>query len=156
SITTQGLDTYDLIYNIAGALTTGDELSTSATAINNFTKAGAQVLTLNKPLTTKGTFSLNAGTLTASGNAVTLNRATNTISATANFNDLNVNGPLTQATATTTTIVGNIAVGTGANTGAITFTAGTTTFNGTTLISNSGGSITFFTVTVNAGHALTT
>ncbi len=152
------VDVYDLTYNIGAILTTGAELS--LTAIRAFTKAGASTLTLNKDLITTGTFTLSAGTLTANGNAVTLNGATSTITGTAasNFAALNVNGPLTKSSTGATTITGNVVVGTGTSIGAINFTAGTTTFKGTTLITNSGsGSISLFTVTASTtANALTT
>lgn len=141
------LGVYDLTYNNAVVLTTGDELSSSSTLIRNFTKQGSSSVTLNKDLTVNGNFLLNAGTFTASTFSTTLNGSTNQISSTATFAALNVNAPLTQATGTATRINGNLVVG---SAGSINFTAGTTTFGGSTIITNNGiGSIAFKAVAIS-------
>lgn len=140
------LGVYDLTYNNAAALTTGDELSSSTSAIRNFTKQGAAAITLNKDLTVNGNFLVSAGTFTSSTFATTLNGTSNQLSSTTTFAALNLNGPLTQSTATATRINGNLTLGTS---GSIAFTAGTLTFGGSTTVTNNGGSISLNAVVIS-------
>jgi len=141
---------YDLTYNIGASLIAGSEVSTSVhNFVFNITGVIARTLTLNSPLTTSGTFSLNGtagglGTFTAGNNAIALGGAS-TIGITANFNALTVNDALSQASNTTTTITGTAAVPPNINltigtSGSISFTAGTIAFSGT-----AGGTVTKFT-----------
>lgn len=142
------LGVYDLVYNVASNIGTGPELSTSASAIRNFSKSGSSTLSLSSNATVNGVLDLQNGTLNAASTTFGIN------------GDIVSNAPATLTSATVvfggnTTVAGSTALTFGnvtvngtfspginfnvngnlANNGTLNATAGTVTFGGTTAIS---------------------
>jgi len=63
---------YDVVYNNSGALTTGVELPTNSTDLDDLTKQGAGTLNLNSSITVNGILTLSSGIFDAGANGVTL------------------------------------------------------------------------------------
>lgn len=142
------LGVYDLVYNVASNIGTGPELSTSASAIRNFSKSGSATLSLSSNATVNGVLDLQNGILNAASTTFGIN------------GDIVSNAPATLTSATVvfggnTTLAGSTALTFGnvtvngtfspginfnvngnlANNGTLNATAGTVTFGGTTAIS---------------------
>jgi len=134
---------YNVVYNIGNPITTGVELLTSATALQNLTKQGGATLTVDQATTVNGILTLSSGTFDPLSNALTLEgnlvsnaasdfnsnlvtfAGTTTISGLTvpSFNDLTVSG-----SSSLTTPSGSMTVsGTTTNSG--TFNASSTTLN---------------------------
>jgi hypothetical protein len=163
---------YDVLYANIGAINTGSELPISASVLNNLTKQGAGVTTLNQALvtingnftTTAGTFACGANSISLAGNYIsnaaltTLAGATFTFTgATAvlsgsvipAFRNLTVTGGLTPSVGYN--VSANYAVGVGATVNA---GSGTVTFNGTSTVTNNG-TMNLNAVSIGAGFTMT-
>lgn len=167
--------TYDLQYTNNVTLSTGAELPTSTTALNNLTKLGTSTLTVTKNITINGDLTVSAGTITDGGTARTINLDGNYVSGgtastwsatgtTFNFSGLSVStfsGAISPAfnvlnfandvnISSGFSVTGNLTVSSGKS---VTATAGTCTFSGTTTLTNNG-TLNLFGVTIPAGGTL--
>lgn len=167
--------TYDVQYTNNVTLSTGAELPTSTTALNNLTKLGTSTLTLTKNITINGDLTVSAGIITDGGTARTINLDGNYISGgtastwnatgtTFNFSGLSVStfsGAISPAfnvlnfandvnISSGFSVTGNLTVSVGKT---VTATAGTCTFSGTTTLTNNG-TLNLFGVTIPAGGTL--
>ncbi len=144
---------FNLVYDIANATATGNEMPTTTNTITNLTKQGSATLTLNKNITVNGDMTLsngvfNAGSqtiifegglvLNATGSfssATTIFDGTTTISGSVNpdFGNVTVNNGAALTLNNTTLIGGNLV-----SNGTINPGTGTVTFDGTTTISGTG------------------
>ncbi|MEO1052808.1 MAG: T9SS type A sorting domain-containing protein [Bacteroidota bacterium] len=158
---------YDVIYDAGGAMSTGVELPTSATELNDLTKNGSGTVTLGSNVTVNGVLTLSNGTFDAGSNQVTLDGnfvsnatstltnstfvfATSTIlsgSASPSFNNVTVSGVFTPNL--NYQINGNLV-----NNGTLNAGTGSVTFGGTTAITGSA-TPSFNGVTINAASSLT-
>ena len=158
---------YDVIYDIANPISSGNELPSSATALNNLTKLGAAQLTLASGITVNGDLTLTNGIFDASTNNIDfkgnfISNATSSLTSSAltfsgttvisgsqtpTFNDITVTGTLTPPT--NLNINGNLV-----NNGTLNAGSGTVTFGGTTAITGSSTS-SFNNVVINATNSLT-
>lgn len=152
---TPGGSSYNVLYTNTANINTGAELPTTASVLNDLTKQGVGVTTLNQSLLTiNGNLTLSAGTFAVGANSVTLggNFTANSIFTTAAgstftftgnstlsgstapaFTGLVVNGSLTPSISYG--VNGNYTVG---SSGVVNAGSGTVTFGGTTLITNNG------------------
>jgi hypothetical protein len=150
-------NTYNLVYDAGSAITTGPELTSSATALNNVTKLGSSTVTLTKAITINGDLILSNGNFNASTFGVTLkddlisNAPANfetsalvfaggtTISGNTppNFNNFTINSgsALNLGAGTTVNVSGNIT-----NNGDIFGATSTIVFDGNTLLDGGGTS----------------
>lgn len=163
---------YNVTYSNNGAINTGAELPSTSTVLNDLTKLGTGVTTLNQALVTiNGNLTLTAGTFAVSTNSITLignfvsnatlsslagsifsfngANATLTGAVSPTFNNLNVNGGFTSST--NYRINGNLIIGL---TGNINPGTATVSFGGTTVITNNG-TINFNAVTILAASTMT-
>lgn len=158
---------YDVIYDIATGISSGNELPSSSTALNNLTKLGSAQLTLASDITINGDFTLTNGPFDASTNSIDfkgnfISNATSSLTSSAltfsgttvisgsqtpTFNDITVTGVLTPPS--NLNINGNLV-----NSGTLNAGSGTVTFGGTTAISGSSTS-SFNNVVVSSSNALT-
>jgi len=167
-------DSYNLIYDIASATSSGPELPGNATDLNNLTKDGAAELTLavSSDPTINGILTLTSGNLNIGANSVTLegnlvNNAssmltsgsftfsgTTTISGGTDitFGDITVSGTLNLPSDPSNTDVG--INGNLVNNGTVTAGNRTTTFGGTTSITGTG-TTSLNNVTINGSSTLT-
>jgi hypothetical protein len=143
---------YNIIYNFSNPATTGPELLSSSTAINNLTNNGSSTVTLGSAVTINGILTLTNGVFNAGSNAVTMKGnfvsnatatftsntvtmgGTTTVSGTTapTFNNLTVSGTFTPNT--NYQVNGNIVNNGTYNAGS----AALVTFGGTTAITGSG------------------
>jgi hypothetical protein len=172
------LGVYDLTYTNTAAVTTGPELTTSSTALRNFTKqSGTGTVNLNSNVVVNGNLSITSGTVAAStfnvavGGNMTANAnftqsspatftfATNSpthsltgTAATVTFGALTINGALTISRSAT--IGGNLDI---LASSSFTATSGTIAFSGNpSIITNNGGSnVVFSALNINTGATLT-
>jgi hypothetical protein len=158
---------YDIVYDIASAISTGVELLSSTTALDDLTKIGSATLTLDKGITINGILTLTSGTLDAGANSIdfkgnfvsnspsTLTSSSLTFSGittisggtTPTFNNITVTGTLTPPT--NLNINGNLV-----NNGTLNAGAGTVTFGGITAITGSSTS-SFNNVSISGSSTLT-
>ncbi|MCE2996815.1 MAG: hypothetical protein LW863_14535, partial [Flammeovirgaceae bacterium] len=168
---TPGGTSYNVVYTNTANINTGAELPASASVLNNLTKQGAGITTLNQSLVTvNGNLTLSAGTFAAGANSVSLagnftanstftTAAGSTFTITGNstlsgsiapiFRDLVVNGTLTPSISYG--VNGNYTVGAS---GTVNAGSGTVTFGGTTAITNSGV-MNLNAVTITAAFSMT-
>lgn len=168
---TPGGSSYNLLYNITAPINTGPEMPSTATVLNNLTKQGTAVLTLNQPLVTingdltltTGTFALGANSVTLGSNFISNSALTSaagsvfTITGTCSlsgsaapaFNGLTIIGTLTPTVGYR--VNGNYIVSNGATVNA---GSGTVTFGGTTAITNNG-TMNLNAVTISTGFSMT-
>lgn len=168
---TPGGSSYNVLYTNTANINTGAELPTTASVLNNLTKQGAGVTTLNQSLLTiNGNLTLSAGTFALGANSVTLGgnftanstfttAAGSTFTFTGNsilsgsiaptFRNLVVNGSLTPSVSYG--VNGNYTVD---SSGIVNAGSGTVTFGGTTLITNNG-QMNLNAVTIAATFSMT-
>jgi len=130
-----------------GATTTGSELPTSATALNNLTiNDSGQTVTLNAAVNVNGTLVITAGTFdtSASNFAVTLNGGfTNSGTFTANASNITIGGTSTSVSIAGFSTTGALSFTRTANTATLTggVTAASLTMNGTNGTLNLGAAL---------------
>lgn len=150
--------TVNVVYTGATGVTTGNELPTSTTALNNLTINKSGGVTLNAAKTVNGTLTLTAGTLSIGSNTLSLNGAIFTASGTltgGGTSNLTIGGAGASTTLPAVTLNnmtinrangislgGNVTVG-----GTLTFTTGTITTGANTLYSTG-------TVARTSGHVI--
>jgi hypothetical protein len=151
---------YNVVYT-TGALTTGPELPTNTTALNNLSKTGTGTLTLGSAITINGTLTLSSGSFNTGANAIDfkgnfVSNAASTLtssaitfsgnttisgSSTPTFNNITISGTLTPTSIFQ--VNGNLV-----NNGTLNAGSGTTIFGGTTTISGSS-TCSFNNVTIS-------
>lgn len=147
--------TYDVVYDISNDISSGVELPSNSTDLNNFTKQGSAILSLGSSITINGDLTLSSGLLNAGSNNITLvgnfvANSTSTLtsstftfdgssvmtgSANPTFGNIVVNGGATFTPNANFNINGNLV-----NNGTLNSGTGTTTFGGTTAITGSSTS----------------
>lgn len=143
-------EAYNVVYNTNQPITSGPELPSNTTALNNLTKSGSGTLTLDSDITVNGILSLTSGGFNAGSHTVTLHgdfqsNGTSTLSG-STF----VFAGESTITGATTPVFGNIIVsgtlnvsssfrlnGNLVNDGILNASGGSTIFGGTTTISGS-------------------